>query len=89
MDKKEESIAMKKMDFAPLWEISHEAMKWSKKPPAATAHVGILHDYAKMMVLMWNDPRSCEMVILMLNSKFLNLESSRRLMRSCQVSIWT
>ena len=40
-------------------------------------------------VLVWNDPSSCEMVILMLNSKFLNLESSRRLMWSCQVSIWT
>ena len=48
----------------------------------------ILHDHAKMIVFVWNGRNSCKIMILMLNSIFVNLEGSERPMWGCQVSTW-
>ena len=48
----------------------------------------ISYNHVKLILFMWNRRGSCEIMILMLNSKFLNLDGSRRLMWGCQVSTW-
>ena len=69
--------------------ISHEHARWSKKPLLLLLLLDwISHDHLKLIVLVKNGRSSCEIMILMLNFRFVNLEGSKRPMRGCQVSTW-
>ena len=71
-----------------LVKISHSHTKCSRKAKIGANAFLTSHNYAKLLDLMRNCWISCKMTILLLNSKFLGEEASRRPLRWCQVSTW-
>ena len=68
--------------------ISHEHVKISQSHTKWSGKLLLLLLLHWFRTTMWNWFSSCEMVILLINSKLLNGEGPRRPFKWCQVSTW-
>ena len=74
--------------FAWICENLAQSCKMVQKAANAAIAPLISHDHAKLILFVRNGWKSCEMLILLPNSRLLKGENSRRPLKWCQVSTW-